>query len=224
MKLGTLLAFRAWWGAHVGGSTTGAMRRARSNLAVSVLALTMFTTACSENPDHPDLSIDTCQPADTFLENAIIYTAEEGLWTAETLAILDGRFVFVGSAEQGATWRCGAETILDLSGAFVFPGFTDSHQHLEGIGRRTRTLSLFNSKSLAETVFKIKDWADGIPDGDWVLGRGWIELEWEDEQRFLTRKDVDAFTLNKPLYLPRADGVSALVNSKALALAGIGLM
>jgi predicted amidohydrolase YtcJ len=70
-------------------------------------------------------------------------------------------------------------------------------------------------------VSKIEDWADGTPDGDWVLGRGWIEREWEGEQRFLTRKDVDPFTRNKPLYLPRADGVSALVNSKALALAGV---
>ncbi|MDA0630474.1 MAG: amidohydrolase, partial [Proteobacteria bacterium] len=86
-----------------------------------------------------------CQPADTFLENATIYTADEGRWTAEVLAIQDGRFVFIGSAEQGAPWRCGAEKILDVSGGFVFPGFTDSHQHLEGIGRRTRTLSLFNS-------------------------------------------------------------------------------
>jgi predicted amidohydrolase YtcJ len=165
--------------------------------------------------------VNGCQPADTFLENATIYTADEGLWTAEVLAIQDGRFVFIGSAEQGAPWRCGAEKILDVSGGFVFPGFTDSHQHLEGIGRRTRTLSLFNSKSLAETVSNIKAWADGIPEGDWVLGRGWIEREWEDEQRFLTREDVDAFTRNKPLYLPRADGVSALVNSKALALAGV---
>ena len=208
----------AWWCAYVGGFANNTMGRARRNLVVSVLALTIFTTACSKNSD---LIIDSCQPADTFLENATIYTADEGLWTAEALAIRDGRFAFIGSAEQGATWRCGAETILDLSGAFVFPGFTDSHQHLEGIGRRTRTLSLFNSKSLAETVSKIKEWADSIPDGDWVLGRGWIEREWEDEQRFLTREDVDAFTLNKPLYLPRADGVSALVNSKALALAGI---
>jgi predicted amidohydrolase YtcJ len=54
-----------------------------------------------------------------------------------------------------------------------------------------------------------------------VQGRGWIEREWTDEKRFLTRHDVDPFTTDKPLYMPRADGVSALVNSKALELAGI---
>ena len=36
-----------------------------------------------------------------------------------------------------------------------------------------------------------------------------------------TRDDVDPFTPTKPLFMPRADGVSALVNSRALELAGI---
>ena len=60
-----------------------------------------------------------------------------------------------------------------------------------------------------------------MPEGEWVLGRGWIEREWIDEKRFLQASDVDPFTANKPLFMPRAGGVSALVNSKALALAGI---
>jgi predicted amidohydrolase YtcJ len=47
------------------------------------------------------------------------------------------------------------------------------------------------------------------------------DAQWTDEKRFLTKHDVDAFTINKPLFMPRADGVSALVNSKALELAGI---
>ena len=49
-----------------------------------------------------------------------------------------------------------------------------------------------------------------------MQGRGWIEREWTDQQRFLNKFDVDAFTRNKPLFMPRADGVSALVNSRAL--------
>ncbi|MGB4246191.1 MAG: amidohydrolase, partial [Pseudohongiellaceae bacterium] len=111
--------------------------------------------------------------------------------------------------------------VIDLSGKTVFAGFTDSHQHLEGVGRRTKTLSLFGIGTLTETVQTIADWAATVPDGEWVLGRGWIEREWTDEQRFLNKFDVDAFTADKPLYMPRADGVSALVNSKALELAGV---
>jgi predicted amidohydrolase YtcJ len=110
---------------------------------------------------------------------------------------------------------------MDLGGSTVFPGFTDSHQHLEGIGRRTRTLSLFGIPTLEQTIAAIRDGSASVAPGNWILGRGWIEREWTDQQRFLTRWDVDAFTGDKPLFLPRADGVSALVNSRALALAGI---
>ncbi|MEL0289229.1 MAG: amidohydrolase, partial [Gammaproteobacteria bacterium] len=100
-------------------------------------------------------------------------------------------------------------------------GFTDAHQHLEGVGRRTKTLSLFGIDTLSGTVQAIEQWATAIPEDEWILGRGWIEREWTDEQRFLTKHDVDAFTMTKPLFMPRADGVSALVNSAALRLAGV---
>ena len=82
-------------------------------------------------------------------------------------------------------------------------------------------MSLFGIPTLEETVGAIRAWAQTLPEESWVLGRGWIEQEWTDEQRFLTRDDVDPFTPTKPLFMPRADGVSALVNSRALELAGI---
>ena len=70
-------------------------------------------------------------------------------------------------------------------------------------------------------MLAIQCWAKTVPDVEWILGRGRIESGWTDEQRFLTKHDVDAFTLTKPLSMPRADSVSALVNSAALRLAGI---
>lgn len=180
--------------------------------AAALLALA-FGVAAEDPP--------ACPPSDLLIHNTRIYTADDAQWTAQALAVRDERIVFVGSEEEAQTWRCGASEVLDLEGSFVFPGFTDSHQHLEGVGRRTRTLSLFGIPTLKATVARIEEWAAGIPEGDWILGRGWIEREWSDEQRFLTRHDVDPFTENKPLYMPRADGVSALVNSRALELAGV---
>lgn len=164
---------------------------------------------------------DDCPPSDLLIHNTRVYTADDAQWTAEALAVRDERIVFVGSEDEAERWLCGAVEVLDLEGSYVYPGFTDSHQHLEGVGRRTRTLSLFGIPTLAGTVARIEEWAAGIAEGDWILGRGWIEREWSDEQRFLSRHDVDPFTQNKPLYMPRADGVSALVNSKALQLAGV---
>ena len=162
-----------------------------------------------------------CEPADLVLRNTTIYTANDDQWTAEAVAVRGQRIVFVGSNADAERYSCGQANVLDLAGNTVFAGFTDSHQHLEGVGRRTKTLSLFGIPTLQETVATIAQWADTIADGQWVLGRGWIEREWTDEERFLNKYDVDSFTQDKPLFMPRADGVSALVNSKAMELAGV---
>ncbi|MDB2667706.1 amidohydrolase [Luminiphilus sp.] len=164
---------------------------------------------------------EDCPESDLLLIDANIYTGGDDNTSHEALAIKDGVFSFIGSNDAASRWVCGARQVVSLDGSTVFPGFTDSHQHLEGIGRRTKTLSLFGTNTLERTVTEIEGWAAQIPAGQWVLGRGWIEREWVGERRFLTRWDVDPFTESKPLFMPRADGVSALVNSKALILAGI---
>ena len=156
-----------------------------------------------------------------MLYNTTIYTSNADQWTAEAVASKDGQIVFVGSNTEAEEYMCGSVQALDLEGRTVYAGFTDSHQHLEGVGRRTKTLSLFGIGALQETVQTIEDWAANIPEGGWVQGRGWIEREWTDEQRFLNKYDVDRFTADKPLFMPRADGVSALVNTKAMELAGV---
>jgi len=199
----------------------------RPTLALNLtLPALLLLAACSEesssttNMDPAAASAD-CARADLVLHNTGVYTSNENQWTAEAVASKDGRIVFVGSNAEAEEYMCGEARVINLAGRTVFAGFTDSHQHLEGVGKRTKTLSLFGIPTLQETVQTIEDWAANIPEGEWVQGRGWIEREWTDEQRFLSKYDVDSFTADKPLFMPRADGVSALVNSKAMELAGV---
>jgi len=198
----------------------------RSTYPVFTLLCAFGLAACS--PESPDTApgnaaaVETaCEQADLVLYNTTIYTSNADQWTAEAVASKDGQIVFVGSNTEAEEYMCGSVQALDLEGRTVYAGFTDSHQHLEGVGRRTKTLSLFGIGTLQETVQTIEDWAANIPEGGWVQGRGWIEREWTDEQRFLNKYDVDRFTADKPLFMPRADGVSALVNTKAMELAGV---
>ncbi len=183
------------------------------------MVLTTFSLLATAAIGHAQQA--NCEPADLVLRNTTIYTANDEQWTAQAVAVRGQRIIYVGSNDGVERFSCGQAEIIDLAGKTVFAGFTDSHQHLEGVGRRTKTLSLFGIPTLQETVATIADWADTIPDEQWVLGRGWIEREWTDEERFLNKYDVDPFTQNKPLFMPRADGVSALVNSKAMELAGV---
>jgi predicted amidohydrolase YtcJ len=185
-------------------------------MRLSTVLLSSMSLCCSSLV----LSQSNCLDADLVLHNTTVYTANDDQWTAQAVASLDEKIVFVGSNVNAQRYMCGSAKIIDMADNTVFAGFTDSHQHLEGVGRRTKTLSLFGIPTLGETVQRIAEWAENIPDGEWVTGRGWIEREWTDEERFLNKYDVDPFT-QKPLFMPRADGVSALVNSKAMEMAGI---
>ena len=189
--------------------------------ALSALSLSLMLMSCSKADIVDVEKPEECLNADLVLHNTKIYTANDAQWTAEATAVLGDKIVFVGSNADAVKYMCGEAQIMDMAGKFVYAGLTDSHQHVEGVGQRPKTLSLFGITTLKETVEAIKAFSAKVPENEWVQGRGWIEREWRDEKRFLTKHDVDPFTANKPLFMPRADGVSALVNSKALALAGI---
>jgi hypothetical protein len=177
--------------------------------------------SCTKNDVSASATLSECIRADMVLYNTKIYTANDAQWTAEATAVLGDKIIFVGTNAEAVNYMCGGAQIMNMAGKYVYAGFTDSHQHVEGVGQRPKTLSLFGIKSLKETVDAIKAFSIKVPVNEWVQGRGWIEREWIDEQRFLNKHDVDPFTSDKPLFMPRADGVSALVNSKALELAGI---
>ncbi|MFT6269554.1 MAG: putative amidohydrolase YtcJ [Alphaproteobacteria bacterium] len=190
-------------------------------IITSAMGLSLLLSACATNDRSSAALAPLCIPADMVLYNTKIYTANDAQPIAEATAVLGDKIIFVGSNIDVTKYMCGDAQIMDLAGKYLYAGFTDSHQHVEGVGERPKTLSLFGIPSLSETRDAIQEFAAKLPAGEWVQGRGWIEREWTDEQRFMTKHDVDSFTADKPLFMPRADGVSALVNSKALALAGI---
>lgn len=195
----------------------------KNKLLIGVACLTL--AACGQSENDAGMAASTggeCLAADMVMHNTTIYTANDNQWTAEAVATLGDKIIYVGDNAGAEKYMCGDANVMDMNGKYVYAGFTDGHQHVEGIGKRPKTLSLFGIGTLKETVDAIKAFSDAnVANGDWVQGRGWIEREWTDEERFLTRHDVDPFTANKPLFMPRADGVSALVNSKALELAGV---
>ena len=159
------------------------------------------------------------QPADLVIWGGPVYTGAK-VAKAEAVAVSDGRIAYVGP-RSGVRVRVGPKTqVLDLKGAALFAGFTDSHAHLRGIGERELTLNLEGSKSAAEAAGRVKAYLAAHPGVDPVVGRGWIETGWP-EDRFLERGDIDPISGERPVLLTRADGHAVLANSAALAAAGI---
>ena len=159
-------------------------------------------------------------PADIVFKNGNVYTANDKAPEAQAIAVKADRIVFVGT--NAASQRfVGANTrVVDLQGKTVLPGFTDSHQHLSGVGLREMTLNLEGTTSLEDFLAKVKARVDQTKPGEWITGRGWIETHWNPPV-FPTRWDLDKVAPNNPMILGRADGHGSVANTAALNLAGI---
>ncbi|MCS6627784.1 amidohydrolase [Roseibacterium beibuensis] len=159
----------------------------------------------------------SAQAQDLLIRGGPIYTGAEAAPTAEVVQVRDGRIVYVGAAAGVPT--ADRLEVIDLKGAALFPGFTDGHAHLDGIGWRELTLNLEGSASVAEAMARLTSWAEAHPEGP-IIGRGWIETHWP-EGRFLTRQDLDAAAPGRVVLLGRADGHAVVASTAALAAAGI---
>lgn len=180
------------------------------------------------------IGLTACQPADqsntgpeaaapapalTVFTGGTIYTGL-GDQTADAVTIDDtGRIVAV-SPPGSQDWSEDEVTLIDLGDAVMFPGFVDGHAHLLGIGQRELTLNLEGTASIGELVTRIESELQGLPAGQVLFGRGWIETGWP-EGRMPLASDLDAVSPDNPVILTRADGHALVANSAAMAAAGI---
>ncbi len=159
----------------------------------------------------------TARAQELLIHGGTIYTGVAEQPTAEVVIVQDGRIFYVGPAADAPEVEY-AES-LDLQGAVLFPGFTDGHAHLDGVGWREMTLNLEGSASIADAMARLTAWAEAHPEGP-IVGRGWIETRWP-EARFLTAADLDAAAPGRVVLLSRADGHAVVASTAALAAAGI---
>ena len=64
----------------------------------------------------------------TIYHHAAVYTGQLPL--VQAFIVEDGKFTFAGSNTQALALREDGDAAVDLGGAFVCPGFIDSHMHL----------------------------------------------------------------------------------------------
>lgn len=166
------------------------------------------------------LAVLLLQQADLVVTNARIYTSDVNRPVVEALAVSGGRLTFVGS-NRGALALTGPRTErLDLTGKTVIAGMVDAHAHLLGLGQALRTVDLVATRSYEEVVARVAERARTVRPGEWIRGRGWDQNDWADT-RFPTHAALSRAVPNNPVYLTRVDGHAALVNGKALELAGV---
>jgi predicted amidohydrolase YtcJ len=182
------------------------------------LVFGLALAACQ--PDRPAGPQDAAGAPDAIVFGGVIHTGLEATPEAEALSIRDGRIIEVADRAAIEASAGPRTQRIDLGGAHLYPGFIDAHAHLLGIGERELTLNLDAVASLADLVKAVERAAAKTPEGQVVVGRGWIETHWP-EKRFPTRDDFDAVSAGRPVILTRADGHALVANSAALKAAGL---
>jgi len=154
--------------------------------------------------------------------NASVYTGTLPL--AQAFIVEGNRFFFAGSNADALAQQCPEDKLIDLKGAFVCPGFNDSHMHLLNFGQAIAIAPLhLHTTSLEDMVRCLQDQLAAGPGvrGNWVMGRGWNQDYFTDVSRMPNRYDLDRVSTQVPVCAVRACGHALVLNSRALELLGI---
>jgi predicted amidohydrolase YtcJ len=160
---------------------------------------------------------------DYILHNANVITMDPDLPAASVIKISDGKIIYVGNEIGTVDPLRGADTeMIDLQGKTVLPGFIDTHMHpaLYGLFLLEIDCRPAEADTVAGIAAKVHAQAQKTPVGQWLKGWGWDDSKLA-ERRNPTRWDLDDAAPNHPVLLKRTCGHVAVVNSKALELAGI---
>jgi predicted amidohydrolase YtcJ len=157
----------------------------------------------------------------TLWKNGIIYTMQQEGHHVEAVFTENGLIKGLGTSEAlEKNEQFTIENVVDLEQKVMFPGFVDSHMHLIGHGETLMRLDLSSMNSKLEVLDAIKEKANGLEEGKWIIGEGWNENLWSDAE-VLTKQEIDALVPNHPVLLKRICRHAMVVNSLALIHAGI---
>ncbi|RDI72477.1 amidohydrolase [Halopelagius longus] len=152
--------------------------------------------------------------ADLVLLDGEVHTLSDADETHEAAAVRDGRIVRLGSSYD-ISFLVGTETeTVELGGRVVLPGFVDAHTHLPMVGRALVHADLSGASGPEECVERLRARA-AETDDEWILGFGYDESTWDDD-RYLTRDDLDAVSADRPVAAFREDMHVASVNGVVL--------
>lgn len=152
------------------------------------------------------------------VHHAVIYTADTSFSVKEAMAIRDGKIIATGTNED-ILKQYESDSMIDLGGKAVFPGFIDAHCHFIGYATDLWKCDLTGTQSFDEIIQKLKQYAT-TSTTEWIYGRGWDQNDWQVKE-FPTKAKLDSLFPDKPVFLVRVDGHAALVNQKALDIAGV---
>ena len=123
-----------------------------------LLSLSLLVTSCN-NKEHVDL----------ILRNAKIYTVNSNFAVMQSAAIRNGKFVAV-SSDANINARYTADSVIELKGKFVYPGFIDTHAHFSQYALSLSHINLDTAKTIKNVIDQLSDFQRDNPDM-WIVGK-----------------------------------------------------
>jgi len=183
------------------------------NFLFILILILVSITANSEIPDND---------ADLILFNGKIITVDSVNKICSAIAIKEGKIIQTGEdldikSLAGPTCR-----FIDLEGKTVTPGLIDSHYHLMYYGAQFwpgfLDIRFPAAKSKEELLQLVGDRAKEIAKDEWIAGNQGFHLAINET---VNRYDLDGVAPENPTYLRHSSGQYAVVNSRAMEIAGV---
>lgn len=161
------------------------------------------------------------QVADTIYTDGDILTMRgDTAEYAESLAVKDGRILFVGPAVDAKRYTGPSTNHVALSGKTLLPGFIDTHGHMVFFGKNLVDADLFGVKDIPELIERMKKQAQRTPADGWIVGFGY-QPRGMKESRTPTVEELDTIATDRPVLIVDRSGHLGAGNSAVFRAAGI---
>jgi predicted amidohydrolase YtcJ len=139
----------------------------------------------------------------------------------------EGRIIYAGKKSSAVNNFAGKTIEVDLKGKTMLPGFLDPHGHFMSAIMMVNQVNVASPpvgtvKNIPQIIEQLKAYQKekNIPEGGWLVGWGY-DQDLLDEQRHITKVDLDAAFPNHKVLIIHVSMHGAVLNSKALEWAGI---
>jgi len=189
------------------------------SLLFTVLAFSLAGCSPADQPSVESDDAASSTAADVVYTNGSIYTVNDSQPWAEALAIKDGQFIVVGSAEDVAAVTGDLTEIVDLQGQMVLPGLIEPHVHMMATSVDKANLYIDDPNDPDAMLEQIAAFAEANPDVPFIRGLQWNLGVFPGNS---PRKELlDVIDSDRPIYIYSQTGHEAWVNSKTIELIGL---
>lgn len=151
-----------------------------------------------------------------------VFTGTEDSFFVGGVALKANRILAVGSEKEIKQFQGPSTCVEEYPDGLIMAGFGDAHAHFMEGAQLSSThfcADLSQAKSEEECVQMMVKFAEKYPELDRYFGYGWLTAYWDDAP-FPTKRSLDPYFPDKPVYLRAVDGHSEWMNQAALKESG----